>query len=417
MINVIIPIGGKNSRFEDLGVVDHKALLKLNSRENILNIIDYWRFSHGDVKFWFILRSRDKRLKETIESYLKFNGVSYSIMTLAYDTEGPVDTVSQVNIDNNDRVIICDCDILPNEKINTNLSYGYDSKVFYFIDNSNNERFSFINEENGSVIDIIEKKRISNKCIFGIYVFRNFEVLSAGIKSVIKNDGEKFMSQVISSMIPSVECVRIDEYFDIGTIDSYLNELSITDIFVDFDGVLANTEKEIFESYRSAIYAVYGVKVDKSIWDKYYLNDNYKTFVPKILDHYSISYSDFDISIVHDFKKKHFDQIVQYVNVNRSLIDWIKNNKKNFTFYIVSSSSRANISSILGDDISLFKRIYHGGLVRNNKPSPDIYKIASHLKNNRQCIAFEDSDTGVVAASLAGIDTIRFNYSLEASND
>ena len=64
--------------------------------------------------------------------------------------------------------------------------------------------------------------------------------------------------------------------------------------------------------------------------------------------------------------------------------------------------TRAKLRSFIGF-------IVGGDQVRNAKPAPDIYLKAASCVNvsANSCIAFEDSDVGVMAAHAAGIPVIQ----------
>lgn len=56
----------------------------------------------------------------------------------------------------------------------------------------------------------------------------------------------------------------------------------------------------------------------------------------------------------------------------------------------------------------LFDFRVFGNMIQNHKPAPDIYEKAISLsgKTKEECITFEDSASGVMAANAAGIDVI-----------
>jgi HAD superfamily hydrolase (TIGR01509 family) len=94
---------------------------------------------------------------------------------------------------------------------------------------------------------------------------------------------------------------------------------------------------------------------------------------------------------------------------------------------VASSSSRAQVQTILtgmvdndGDPLAThFASIVTGSDVQHKKPAPDIYVKACQQLGlaKEQCVAVEDSKTGIESARAAGIFTIAIPNRFTAHQD
>lgn len=88
---------------------------------------------------------------------------------------------------------------------------------------------------------------------------------------------------------------------------------------------------------------------------------------------------------------------------------------------VASSSHCVELDAILtalgyGDH---FEIVVGGNMVRRKKPDPEIYRTASSLLGLQptECVAFEDSEPGVLAAKNAGMQTVAIPTSLSTHHD
>jgi HAD superfamily hydrolase (TIGR01509 family) len=88
---------------------------------------------------------------------------------------------------------------------------------------------------------------------------------------------------------------------------------------------------------------------------------------------------------------------------------------------VASSSERVELHRILevnGLDAS-FELVVGGDMVEHKKPDPEIYLKSSELLGLQpcECVAFEDSEPGVVAAKQAGMYAVAIPNSLSRDHD
>jgi len=109
-----------------------------------------------------------------------------------------------------------------------------------------------------------------------------------------------------------------------------------------------------------------------------------------------------------ELKNKHYIRSIENINQNNLLpgvLEFIKLSFESGLLLAVGSSSK-NAHYIL-DKIKLkdyFKCIIDGNMVKDPKPNPEVFTNAAiglNLKNN-ECIVFEDSLSGIMAAKSGG---------------
>lgn len=80
--------------------------------------------------------------------------------------------------------------------------------------------------------------------------------------------------------------------------------------------------------------------------------------------------------------------------------------------HLASNNNRVSVMKILGDEARYFESIVTKDEVASPKPSPDVYlKIKKTFSLNKEnCLAFEDSDTGIESAQAADLNVIRVTF-------
>ncbi|MGM0641246.1 MAG: HAD family hydrolase [Thermotogota bacterium] len=183
-------------------------------------------------------------------------------------------------------------------------------------------------------------------------------------------------------------------------------------VIFDMDGVIINSEplhykanQDLFDklgfSVPSTEYSNYIGISNEKMWEdlksKYDLNEELEDLTEK--------------------QKKHTHQYIQE-NMNGAEIPGIKKileelKDMNIKTAIASSSSKDLIETVIkGFDLcEYFDVLVSGEEVKNGKPNPDIFLLASDkLKVNiKNCVIIEDSTNGVKAAKKSGAKCIGFN--------
>lgn len=100
--------------------------------------------------------------------------------------------------------------------------------------------------------------------------------------------------------------------------------------------------------------------------------------------------------------------VIKYKGGIKELLDFLKDN--NIKIALASGTERKKVLYSLGKvgATDYFSAIVGGDEVENGKPAPDVFLKAASLLNAdpKDCIVFEDSKNGILAAKAAGMRVI-----------
>ncbi len=204
MLNIVIPMAGRGSRFVNAGFNMPKPLIDVHGKPMIERVIDNLT-PDCEHKFIFIV------LKEHINDYevdktLKSLSPNCEVVPISSVTEGAACTVllAERYIDDNP-LMIANSDQWVNYDINNYIHYpsGYDGMIMTMY--ANDPKWSFIGFENDLVKQVVEKKVISNEATVGIYNFSKGTNFIGAAKAMINKDlrvnGEFYVAPVFNEMI------------------------------------------------------------------------------------------------------------------------------------------------------------------------------------------------------------------------
>jgi len=206
-MNIIIPIGGVGQRFKDEGYLVPKPLINVLGKPMIYRVIDNLNLSEDDNVYIIY----NNQLKEyNFEDLIKFYFPKKNIYFISLDflTKGAAETVltglNELPVKElNKEFLIMDCDTFYNEDIirlykqssNKNL-------IYYFKDENPNPIFSYIKvDNNGQVIDIKEKEKISHNANTGAYGFESGHLLKQYCERILNLKSELYTSYVYKEML------------------------------------------------------------------------------------------------------------------------------------------------------------------------------------------------------------------------
>lgn len=191
----------------------------------------------------------------------------------------------------------------------------------------------------------------------------------------------------------------------------YLDLKKIDNVIFDFDGLLVNSEDVIGECWIKTC-EYYGIHYPEGFFDD--IVGVSKNVTYNLL----IDYMDVVIGEKEFFERRalFIEEEVNKGNIHllpgvQEILDLLKTIE--IPMYIATSSSRfwpINITERLGI-LTYFKGIYGYEDVEKVKPSPELYLkvVSEHQLNKSTTVIFEDSLSGIQAATSAGIDTIVVN--------
>ncbi|SGZ05414.1 CbbY family protein [Moritella viscosa] len=124
--------------------------------------------------------------------------------------------------------------------------------------------------------------------------------------------------------------------------------------------------------------------------------------------------SDLDYPVLHEAWRTRYNAVVKHQAIPVKdgvveLLTWLKNN--NIPTAVATSTQQdvATIKLKLAGLEQFFDNLTTGCEVKNGKPDPEIYLLAAGRLNIKpeQCLAFEDSNNGVLSAVSANMQTFQ----------
>ena len=256
-MNIIIPIGGKGERFKNKGYINPKPLIDIFEKPMIFYVLDSLNINENDTIYiiYNTLLERDK-----FTQVIKNNYPLIEFISLPRDTKGAAETLylglkgMNNGITNSNKNIVLDCDTVYQEDIiDIYRNSLYNNAVFYSVKENEKPIYSYIQlDENAKIVDIKEKKKISNNANTGAYCFENIEILCKYCKYILDENivfnNEPYTSCVINEMIiknivfHGIE-LKDSSIVSLGTptdVEKYIKNTNI--LLFDLDGTLVDTD-------------------------------------------------------------------------------------------------------------------------------------------------------------------------------
>ena len=200
--------------------------------------------------------------------------------------------------------------------------------------------------------------------------------------------------------------------------------MSIKAIIFDFDGVIVDTEPLHLNAFQKVLRDE-GIELSSEDYYSKYLAYDDKTFFYKSLNDFGKYQGQNQITELIDKKSKYFDKIVESnLVVFDGVADFIKSIVDGFRIAIGSGALRNEIETIL-HHIGLskyFEFIVSADEVEMCKPNPEVFlkvlmrfnKTSDSEISGHECLVFEDSVHGIIAAKEAGMKCIAIANSCSA---
>lgn len=229
-INIVIPMAGKGSRFKDAGYTFPKPLIDIKGK-TMIEVVANNLTPHDDHRFIFICQ------REHYETYDLYNVLKnatnnkFDVVQLNGITEGAACTVlSAMQYINNERELIIansdqfiQADI--NAFINTARAGDRDGLIMTF--EASHPKWSYAACDNqGRVIEVAEKRPISEHATAGIYYFKHgkdfVEAAQSMIRKNIRHNNEFYVCPVYNELILQDKHIAIhpisnDDMHGLGT--------------------------------------------------------------------------------------------------------------------------------------------------------------------------------------------------------
>lgn len=232
-LHIIMPMAGEGSRFIKEGWKTPKPLIELKGETLFQRAIDSVRIDGVVMKYSFIVR-QEHIDKYRIDVMIKDLLPQANVFSVLKTTRGAVETclVAESAIDDNDAIVVMDCDLefrskrysqliqlaisLPEEK-------AFGGALVSF--ESSDPRYSYAEvDDKMKVIRTAEKEPISNHALCGAYFFASGKIFKR-IAHQLLDDGTHGKAEFYVSLLynylldegKDVYLAEMEEYYSYGT--------------------------------------------------------------------------------------------------------------------------------------------------------------------------------------------------------
>jgi len=193
MINVVIPMAGKGSRFSQAGYEKPKPFIDVGGIPMIELVLR--NLYHQDAKYTLIGQAEHAEANRSIVNRLK-REYNANYVTIAGITEGTACTLLHARSYFNDEnpLVVANSDQFIEfnfqQFVDASLQSHSEGTILVFKDNSRNPKWSFVEANSeGDVIRVKEKEPISDLATVGIYLFRRGkDFIESAIDMILAKD-------------------------------------------------------------------------------------------------------------------------------------------------------------------------------------------------------------------------------------
>ena len=207
-LNIMIPLGGLGKRFSDEGFSQPKPFVKVLGKELIFWVLDNLHLESSD-RVYIVYHSALS--KSNFEDVLNRRYPRISYRMLQSETRGAAETIllgaSIIEEERRHLPLVClDGDTFYRTNILDKIRQSSNNGLICFKDDSSEPIYSYTKiDEQKQILEIAEKKKISNLANTGCYFFSSSEFFSTSARIVIdeniRDRGEFYVSTVIKKMI------------------------------------------------------------------------------------------------------------------------------------------------------------------------------------------------------------------------
>lgn len=219
MINIVIPMAGKGSRFSNAGYQIPKPLIEINGN-SMIELVTYNITPQKEHRFIYLCLQEHLK-KYNLEKKLKALEKNCIIIAVSEVTEGPACTVllAEEYINNNEELMIANSDQYIDIDINKYLQNINKKDGLIMTMYAKDSKWSFIQyNEKREVTLVKEKEVISEEATVGIYNFtRGKDYVKYSKQMIEKNkrvNGEFYVAPVYNEMIKAKKSIG---FYNIGS--------------------------------------------------------------------------------------------------------------------------------------------------------------------------------------------------------
>lgn len=188
-------------------------------------------------------------------------------------------------------------------------------------------------------------------------------------------------------------------------------------LIFDMDGTLIQTENLNYMIYKTVLKKLFNVLISQEDWKDFFSGRRLQDSIPQYLISIGLSSIDFKVSDFINIAKPIkedlvFNHLMQNSSITPGVLEFLGLMKQQNKMMILASSTIKIFCINMLEQYNLFDFFDHILTAEDvvlGKPNPEIYIKAKELSNHQkdECLVFEDSINGIIAAELAGIEVIK----------
>ena len=236
-------MNGIGKRFKHDAYTDPKPLIKVLGKEMIFRVIESLNITSEDsVTLIYNASLNSHNIANSVIN--QFRDIKFNFIDLKFETRGAAETVlcglnNFNDFDLEEPCMLTDCDTLYHQDVislyKEQKTYGKNA-IFYFLDDQEKPIYSYIKIENGMLVDIREKEKISKFANTGIYCFKSASLLKKYCEKLL-NSGERsnnefYISDIYKKMLDDnrkITTLKVEKFSPLGTpvqLKSYCSTVS-----------------------------------------------------------------------------------------------------------------------------------------------------------------------------------------------
>ena len=177
-------------------------------------------------------------------------------------------------------------------------------------------------------------------------------------------------------------------------------------LLFDLDGTLVDTALANASAYAAAL-AEAGIAIRPAELSLRIAGRHWREFLPDVISEAGVYAAPAAIAAR---KAAIYPTFAAQARLNVGLVALLCAVRGQLQTALVTTASRVNVDAVLGARglLGLFDVIVVGDDVTNHKPDPEAYELVMRRLNRRpeECLAFEDSPTGLASAARAGVPVV-----------
>ena len=236
--NIVLPMAGRGSRFKEQGYTDSKPFIDVNGKPMVARVIENLNIEF-DSRFEFIIICQQEDFEKydfsIFEKVIGHN--NYKVIPLQGTTEGAACTLltAKKHINTKIPLLTFNSDQLIDYDVNNTFSRLslHDGGMPCFYGEGTDWSYAKVGEE-GYVVEVAEKKQISNDATAGYYYWnRGSDFVKYAERMIKLNDrvnNEFYVAPVYNYAIKDgkrIVITKVDKVYELGTpeyLKSYLDE-------------------------------------------------------------------------------------------------------------------------------------------------------------------------------------------------